>query len=111
MGSGEVCAGQGAGQIVRQEDPGQRELAQVHCGRLSLQQEGVAGVYGGPGLLPRRDGTVRRGSLETVLRAGPLCNRDIGRSHVVQQRVECAGRRHHQILLAPRRITRGPDTD
>ncbi|KAG6611511.1 uncharacterized protein IUM83_13799 [Phytophthora cinnamomi] len=29
----------------------------------------------------------RRGSLETVLRAGPLCNRDIGRSHVVQQRV------------------------
>ncbi|KAJ8575493.1 hypothetical protein ON010_g3722 [Phytophthora cinnamomi] len=50
MGSGEVCAGQGAGQIVRQEDPGQRELAQAHCGRLSLPQEGAAGVYGGPGL-------------------------------------------------------------
>ncbi|KAJ8577600.1 hypothetical protein ON010_g1606 [Phytophthora cinnamomi] len=60
MGSGEVCTGQGAGQIVRQEDPGQRELAQAHCGRLSLPQEGVAGVYGGPGLLPRRDGAVRR---------------------------------------------------
>ncbi|KAJ8575495.1 hypothetical protein ON010_g3720 [Phytophthora cinnamomi] len=29
MGSGEVCAGQGAGQIIRQEDPGQRELAQA----------------------------------------------------------------------------------